>query len=179
MSPRRNPARPQTHLSESEFQARVIVCARMNGWRVDVADAYEPLSGTSRLHKALRYYLGKIPMKKLLAFLMGRRGQVFTLAYHTHDSRYSQQGYPDLTLVHPHGGRVIWAELKKCGGYPSLEQRIWLAALTTATYDMEGADVFLWSPDDWPQIVAKLGGHDPGLYSAAKKRELRALEITV
>lgn len=34
------------------------------------------------------------------------------LVYHTHDSRRSQAGFPDLVLVHARQRRVLWRELK-------------------------------------------------------------------
>lgn len=40
----------------------------------------------------------------------------WTLQYHTHDSRRSQAGFPDLVLVHPGQGRIVYAELKTMKG---------------------------------------------------------------
>ena len=51
------------------------------------------------------------------------------LAYHTHDSRRSAAGFPDLTLVHPVSGALIFAELKRDGQHPTPDQRKWLDAL--------------------------------------------------
>ena len=150
------------NMSESQFQARVIVCARANGWRIDVGDVH-PKAPETPVHSHLSALLGKIPLKKLWDFLMGKRQHLFTLAYHTHDSRNSQGGYPDLTLVHPNKRLVLFAELKKRGGYPTLEQRIWLAALRCALEETPNVSVHLWDPDDWPAVVATLGGIDTGL----------------
>lgn len=63
------------------------------------------------------------------------------LAYHTHNSRRSQKGFPDLVMVR--GSRVVWRELKTMTGKPTPEQRVWLAALAAT-----GADVGLWRPID-------------------------------
>lgn len=61
--------------------------------------------------------------------------------YHTHDSRRSQKGFPDLVMVRR--GRIIWRELKTMTGKPTPEQRTWLDALAKAN-----ADVGIWRPID-------------------------------
>lgn len=61
--------------------------------------------------------------------------------YHTHDSRRSYSGFPDLVIVGR--GGLLFRELKKDGEHPSPEQRTWLDALTTA-----GADAGVWRPAD-------------------------------
>lgn len=72
-------------------------------------------------------------------------------SYHTHDSRRSAAGFPDLVLVRPSGrgrqGRVIFAELKAQRGSVAPEQHGWLTLLIEA-----GAEVFLWRPSDWKSI---------------------------
>ena len=74
------------------------------------------------------------------------------LVYHTHDSRRSEPGFPDLCLVR--GDRVIFAELKASKGVLSQAQREWVAALTNA----RGVEVYVWRPIDWltGAIEAKL-----------------------
>ena len=160
-------------MSENQFQARVITCARANGWRIDIADVHPAAQKHSPtpLHDHLKAWLGKIPLRKVYDFLVGKKQQLFTFAYHTHDSRYSQGGYPDLTLVHPNNRRVIFAELKKRGGYPSTEQRLWLAALSCALEYTPNVSVHLWDPDDWPEIVEALGGIDTGLKGTRNGRK--------
>jgi VRR-NUC domain len=70
------------------------------------------------------------------------------LLYHTHDSRRSAGGFPDLVLVR---GRVIFAELKSERGRVEALQRLWLHRLEAA-----GAECYLWRPSDWPTIDALL-----------------------
>ena len=64
--------------------------------------------------------------------------------YHTHDSRRSDKGFPDLVLVHAGRGRVLYRELKKQTGRVTKEQKEWLADLTAA-----GQDAGLWRPVHW------------------------------
>ena len=62
------------------------------------------------------------------------------LCYHTHDSRRSEPGFPDLVIV---GSRMIIRELKTERGRLRPEQRTWLDALTAA-----GQDADIWRPRD-------------------------------
>lgn len=68
------------------------------------------------------------------------------ISYHTHDSRRSSAGYPDLTLLK--GSRIIFAELKRQNGRLRPEQEIWLAALRK----VPGLEVFVWKPSNWLDI---------------------------
>lgn len=69
--------------------------------------------------------------------------------YHTHDSRRSEAGWPDLTLCRP--PRLIFAELKTERGKVRPAQQQWLDALRGA-----GQEAYLWRPSQWEQIVATL-----------------------
>ena len=69
--------------------------------------------------------------------------------YHTHDSRHSPPGFPDLVLVR--GARVIFAELKTQRGRLTLDQRAWLEDLRATC-----AEVYVWRPADLPVIAAIL-----------------------
>lgn len=67
-------------------------------------------------------------------------------SYHTHDSRRSVAGYPDLTLVR--GSRLIFAELKRQTGRTTREQQEWLDLLAGA-----GAETYLWRPSHLADVV--------------------------
>ena len=66
------------------------------------------------------------------------------LFYHTHDSRRSQAGFPDVVFLHPKTGRLIVRELKDMRRKPTAEQEKWLAAFTVA-----GVDAGIWRPIDY------------------------------
>lgn len=65
--------------------------------------------------------------------------------YHTHDSRRSPAGYPDLFLARG-GSRpgVLWVELKTMRGRVSAAQQEWLDLLAAA-----GQTAHVWRPSDW------------------------------
>ena len=63
--------------------------------------------------------------------------------YHTHDARRSDKGFPDLTLVHPITGRLIFAELKSSKGRVRAEQTVWLQMLGIRH------EAVIWRPEDW------------------------------
>ena len=77
--------------------------------------------------------------------------------YHTGDSRRSQPGFPDLTLVKD--GRIIFAELKReKGSYLKDPQKKWLTDLHAAA----GPNLMavLWRPSsDWFEVLC---GHNWG-----------------
>jgi len=64
-------------------------------------------------------------------------------AYHPYDSRRSVKGFPDLVLVNPRHGAVLFRELKTARGRLTPEQRDWLTALKFA-----GQDADVWRPAD-------------------------------
>lgn len=80
------------------------------------------------------------------------------LTYFTQDSRRSMPGWPDLVLVHPTRGRLLYRELKQQGRYPTPDQRRCLAALANA-----GADVSVWRPLDLleQRVLAELRAPQP------------------
>lgn len=60
--------------------------------------------------------------------------------YHTHNSRKSAKGFPDLVFVRD---RVVYVELKSEDGRLRPEQEEWLQALAKA-----GQEVYVWRPSD-------------------------------
>lgn len=80
------------------------------------------------------------------------------LVYHTHDSRRSEPGFPDLVLVHPRRGELVFAELKSDTGRVSHEQRAWLEALAECQAQRNPPRVFEWRPGDSAEIEAVLKG---------------------
>jgi hypothetical protein len=69
--------------------------------------------------------------------------------YHTHDSRRSPAGFPDLVLCKP--PRLLVVELKSQAGRVRPEQAVWLDALRRC-----GVDARLWRPGDWAEIERTL-----------------------
>jgi hypothetical protein len=61
-------------------------------------------------------------------------------------------GFPDLVLAHDDHG-VLFAELKTANGKPTRQQLDWLTLLGA-----HFRGVYLWRPDDWPDIVERLQG---------------------
>jgi hypothetical protein len=82
--------------------------------------------------------------------------------WHFHDSRRSigkgvmvgdtdARGFPDLVLVHPGTGRILFRELKSDTGRMTVAQVAALADLSAA-----GADASVWRPRHMPVIVNSL-----------------------
>lgn len=72
------------------------------------------------------------------------------LIYHTHDSRHSAAGFPDLVLVRD--GELLFVELKSAKGKISAAQTEWLALLGTVA----SIDVAMWRPHDLTDALARL-----------------------
>jgi len=64
------------------------------------------------------------------------------LCYHTHDSRHSAAGFPDLVIV---GKHVIFVELKSASGDLSKAQGCWRDALQ----ESDNGNFRVWRPADW------------------------------
>lgn len=71
------------------------------------------------------------------------------LVYHTHDSRRSVSGFPDLILIRSE--RLLAIELKVGKNRATPEQHQWLSAFQGA-----GAVAAIWTPELWPQIELEL-----------------------
>ena len=67
----------------------------------------------------------------------------YTLIYHTHDSRRSQPGFPDLVLISEQRGRALFRELKTETGRVSPAQFSWVSGMLMAKLD-----VGVWRPSD-------------------------------
>lgn len=78
------------------------------------------------------------------------------LCYHTHDSRRSQPGFPDLVAVR--GSTLIFVEFKTEKGKVKDEQHDWLTRLSLAH-----GDVFLVRPSTMDSFVDWIEGDQTGL----------------
>lgn len=87
----------------------------------------------------------RISEKEFMAAVIALAKRNGWKVYHTYDSRKSEAGFPDLTLVR--GDRLIFAELKTESGTASAAQLNWHDALRAA-----GCNVYLLRPSDWPEI---------------------------
>ena len=77
------------------------------------------------------------------------------MVYHTHDSRKSAPGFPDILAISPTRSRLVVAELKTSIGVVSPEQDRWLKAFAEVrTSPM----VYIWRPGDLEEINEVLGG---------------------
>ena len=88
------------------------------------------------------------PEKEFQAKVISLAKQLGWLYYHTHDSRRSEPGFPDLILVRE---RVLYRELKTEKGRLTKAQKAWGDKLTAA-----GADSAVWRPSDMQEIVKQL-----------------------
>ena len=73
--------------------------------------------------------------------------------YHPFLSKWSEKGYPDVTLVRE---RIIFAELKTDTGKLTPSQEEWLAALKDAS-----AETYVWRPRNFDAIVETLRNTHP------------------
>lgn len=71
------------------------------------------------------------------------------MCYHTHDSRRSAPGFPDLVLLRP--PEALFVELKSEKGRTRPEQRDWMSALHAC-----GMEVHLWRPADFDVLHERL-----------------------
>lgn len=74
--------------------------------------------------------------KDLQSTLVQAAGLTGWLVYHTHDSRRSAPGFPDLVLVHADRSQLAFIECKTEKGKVSEHQKRWLAALESVAYDL-------------------------------------------
>ena len=72
------------------------------------------------------------------------------IGYHTHDSRRSSPGFPDLVLLRDR--RCVVAELKSQRGQLTKPQNDWLEAFAL----VPSIEVHVWRPSDWPAVMEVL-----------------------
>lgn len=77
--------------------------------------------------------------------------------YHPFLSKWSERGFPDLTMVRPRDRRLIFAELKRDKGRLTDAQVEWqelLGALDTrgSGANWTSVEVYVWHPADWDAI---------------------------
>jgi hypothetical protein len=74
------------------------------------------------------------------------------LTYHTHDSRRSNPGFPDLVCVKP-GRPILFLEVKTEQGRVSAVQQAWIDTITAASGD---AMAMVVRPRDWLTLLEVL-----------------------
>lgn len=77
--------------------------------------------------------------------------------FHPWLSVHSPSGWPDLVAAKA-GEPLILAELKTAVGKVTAEQQRWLELLG----QVQGVEVHLWRPDNWPEIEARFLRRRPG-----------------
>lgn len=90
-------------------------------------------------HAAIAEAMGEDELQALVIGMARLRGW---RVYHTHDSRRSPAGWPDLILARP--PRLLAVELKSERGRVTVKQREWLEGLAAC-----GVSVAVWRPSDW------------------------------
>lgn len=89
---------------------------------------------------------GSLTEAQLQATILEAAQWLHWVSYHTHDSRRSAAGFPDLVLCR--GTRLVFAELKSAKGKVTPEQQQWLDALAAT-----GAEVYCWRPGDLQEAL--------------------------
>lgn len=85
----------------------------------------------------------------------------YPLIFHPYDMRRSREGYPDLTMLHPERGLLLFVECKRQGRKRQINeaQDEWLYALGYWAVGVNGdcgqvrALAFVWQPSDWKEVV--------------------------
>lgn len=87
----------------------------------------------------------------------------YDLCYHTHDSRRSEPGFPDLVLISNRRERALFRELKTEKGKVSKDQLIWITSM-----QLVGLNAGVWRPSDLTNghIIADLRGKRGDLHNA-------------
>lgn len=129
-----------------------------NGWTAltEVMDAKPQTGAKPRGRKATRT-LPDISENQLLANVRKEAKAAGWETYHTHNSRRSESGWPDLVLGSTRQHRTLFIELKTRTGTVSKNQQKWLDLLAES-----GNEVAVWRPADMPEIVKILRGQRIG-----------------
>jgi len=119
-------------------------------WRRRLARALKRLLRGYAIRVVRYRRLRRPPMreKELLAQVRRLAGALGWISYHTHNSRRSEPGFPDLVLARR--GRIIFAELKIPPRDLTAPQLIWISALGDCTGDVS---VHVWTPEDLDVIA--------------------------
>lgn len=110
--------------------------------------------------------------RQLLEAIRALAKRLDWLVYHTHDSRRSEPGFPDLVLVRD--ARVIFAELKTQRGRVSPAQDVWLKRLAEVSHTLEAVAAGLVAPE--PYVGA---GYLPSAVTVHVWRPLALLDGTI
>jgi hypothetical protein len=70
--------------------------------------------------------------------------------------KYDATGWPDLTLVHPGNGILVFAELKSADGHTSPHQDLWADHLESVEQSNNSIHYFEWRPSATDAILAFL-----------------------
>lgn len=95
---------------------------------------------------------GRVTEKTFMAQVTQLAEMCGYLVYHTHDSRRSAKGFPDLVIAGR--GKLIAAELKVGKNQMTAAQREWLATLRA----VPGVVAVEWRPEQFDEIVQALQG---------------------
>lgn len=66
-------------------------------------------------------------------------------------------GFPDLTLLRPSTGQLVFLELKRRGGKPTPAQVEWVAGLQA----VPGVEAYIAGPDEWDELTDLLARPNP------------------
>lgn len=97
--------------------------------------------------KAADYRATAMTEAALLATVRAMAKRLGWLVYHTHNSKHSEAGFPDLVMVRR--GVIIFAELKSQTGGVTSAQAEWLGRLEESC---SGNLAVVWRPSDLPEI---------------------------
>jgi VRR-NUC domain len=123
------------------------------------------------------WLLAQVSEAELQAFVVRTARLLGWRVFHPKFSIGSDSGWPDLTLVSPEQQRVVFAELKREGRWPTRTrlvngrlrqgQAAWLETLMEA-----GQEVYLWWPSDRDDVATILQvGDDPDMPCLVRLRD--------